>query len=301
MMRCVTGRRFDKARSASSTIQAVWLALALVASASPSFSQVRPERARDLGVPLDGTPGPYNAITDVAGVEVGHTTLISGSGKLVVGQGPVRTGVTVVHPRGKANPDPVMGAWFNLNGNGEMTGTAWIDDYGLLLYPIAITNTNSVGRFATPSSIGGKSTSMRVTSAACRWWRRRGMQTERHLRLPREAGACVRGHRLGSRRAGSRGKCWGWHRDGVLRFQGRNRHVMTPPCGAAGGYTVGVLVQCNSAIARSSGLRGFPWTVRWAFLLPATTRPRRWTRPPNTGVVRRRRRRRPASTARSSS
>src|SRR5437870_6513974 len=79
-------------------------------------------RARDLGVPFDGTTGPYNAITDVKGVEVGHTTLISGSGKLVVGQGPVRTGVTAVLPRGKDSTDPVFGAWFTLNGNGEMTG-----------------------------------------------------------------------------------------------------------------------------------------------------------------------------------
>src|SRR6478752_10283225 len=80
-------------------------------------AQTQP-RARDLGVPFDGTPGPFNAITDVKGVEVGHTTLISGSGRLVVGQGPVRTGVTAVHPRGKRSADPVFGAWFTLNGNG---------------------------------------------------------------------------------------------------------------------------------------------------------------------------------------
>jgi D-aminopeptidase len=82
---------------------------------------------------------------DVAGVEVGHTTLISGSGKLVVGQGPVRTGVTIVHPRGRANNDPVFAAWFTLNGNGEMTGTTWIQESGLLEGPVAITNTHSVG------------------------------------------------------------------------------------------------------------------------------------------------------------
>ena len=104
-------------------------------------------RARDLGISpmIGGAPGTLDAITDVAGVEVGHTTLISGSGKLVVGQGPVRTGVTVVHPRGKANPDPVMGAWFTLNGNGEMTGTTWLQESGFLEGPIAITNTHSVG------------------------------------------------------------------------------------------------------------------------------------------------------------
>jgi L-aminopeptidase/D-esterase-like protein len=109
-----------------------------------SMAQTKP-RARDLGVPFDGTPGPYNAITDVKGVEVGHTTLISGSGKLVVGQGPVRTGVTAVLPRGKDSTDPVFGAWFTLNGNGEMTGTTWLEDSGFLDGPVMITNTHSVG------------------------------------------------------------------------------------------------------------------------------------------------------------
>jgi len=101
-------------------------------------------RARDLGVPFDGTPGPLNAITDVAGVEVGHTTLISGEGKLVVGQGPVRTGVTAVLPRGKTY-DPVHAGWFSLNGNGEMTGTTWVEESGWLEGPVMITNTHSVG------------------------------------------------------------------------------------------------------------------------------------------------------------
>src|SRR4051795_8094810 len=78
-------------------------------------------RARDLGIPFDGTPGPLNAITDVKGVEVGHSTLISGNGKLVVGSGPVRTGVTAVLPRGKSSEDSVFAGWFSLNGNGEMT------------------------------------------------------------------------------------------------------------------------------------------------------------------------------------
>jgi len=106
--------------------------------------QTKP-RARDLGVPFDGRPGPFNAITDVKGVEVGHTTLISGSGKLKVGEGPVRTGVTAVLPRGKDSLDPVFGAWFTLNGNGEMTGTTWLEDSGFLDGPVMITNTHSVG------------------------------------------------------------------------------------------------------------------------------------------------------------
>jgi L-aminopeptidase/D-esterase-like protein len=118
-------------------------ALALSAQLSV-YAQSKP-RARDLGVPFDGTPGPNNAITDVAGVEVGHTTLISGSGKLVVGKGPVRTGVTAIHPRGKTSNDAVFAAWFTLNGNGEMTGTTWVDDSGFLNGPVMITNTHSVG------------------------------------------------------------------------------------------------------------------------------------------------------------
>ena len=117
--------------------------LALVACAFAG-AQAKP-RARDLGVPFDGTPGQFNAITDVKGVEVGHTTLISGSGKLKVGEGPVRTGVTAVLPRGKDSMDPVFGAWFTLNGNGEMTGTTWLEDSGFLDGPVMITNTHSVG------------------------------------------------------------------------------------------------------------------------------------------------------------
>ena len=102
-------------------------------------------RARDLGVPFDGTPGPLNAITDVKGVEVGHTTLISGSGPLKVGVGPVRTGVTAILPRGKGSMDAVFAGWFTLNGNGEMTGTTWLEDSGFLEGPVMITNTHSVG------------------------------------------------------------------------------------------------------------------------------------------------------------
>ena len=103
-------------------------------------------RARDLGIPFEGTPAKFNAITDVPGVEVGYTTLISGEGKLEVGKGPVRTGVTAILPRGRASlEDPVYAGFFSLNGNGEMTGTAWLDESGFLEGPIIITNTHSVG------------------------------------------------------------------------------------------------------------------------------------------------------------
>lgn len=103
-------------------------------------------RARDLGVLFEGTPGLLNSITDIKGIEVGHTTLISGEGKLQVGIGPIRTGVTAILPRGKQSAnDSVFAGWFSLNGNGEMTGTTWVEESGFLEGPIMITNTHSVG------------------------------------------------------------------------------------------------------------------------------------------------------------
>lgn len=103
-------------------------------------------RARAIGVRFDGTPGPYNAITDVAGVEVGYSTIIRGDGPLVVGEGPVRTGVTAILPRGRAGVTvPVFAGCFSLNGNGELTGTIWIEEAGRCEGPITLTNTHSCG------------------------------------------------------------------------------------------------------------------------------------------------------------
>jgi D-aminopeptidase len=119
--------------------------LLVMMAAQLAGAQTKP-RARDLGLPFDGTPGLLNAITDVKGVAIGHTTLISGEGKLQVGVGPVRTGVTAILPRGRQSVnDPVFAAWFSLNGNGEMTGTTWIEESGFLEGPVLITNTHSVG------------------------------------------------------------------------------------------------------------------------------------------------------------
>jgi L-aminopeptidase/D-esterase-like protein len=103
-------------------------------------------RARDLGVPFTGNPGEHNAITDVKGVEVGYSTIIKGEGKNILGEGPVRTGVTAIFPRGKEGKfSPVYANWYSLNGNGEMTGTTWVTESGFLETPVMITNTNSVG------------------------------------------------------------------------------------------------------------------------------------------------------------
>ena len=124
----------------------LFCSLAVISLASAQGSAPSKPRARDLGVPFDGTPGPLNAITDVSGVTVGHTTRISGEGKLQVGKGPVRTGVTAVLPRGKDSmSNPVFAGWWSLNGNGEMTGTTWVEESGFLEGPVMITNTHSVG------------------------------------------------------------------------------------------------------------------------------------------------------------
>ena len=120
------------------------LALAIVLTLPFALHAQKP-RERDLKLPIGGTPGPLDAITDVAGVEVGQTTLISGSGPLKIGVGPVRTGVTAILPRGHNFKDSVFAAWFTLNGNGEMTGTTWVEDSGFLDGPVMITNTHSVG------------------------------------------------------------------------------------------------------------------------------------------------------------
>src|SRR5437016_4989311 len=143
-------------KSKSFTRVVLLLVLAIVLDSSAREPQKSPPprpaivskivRARDLGILFEGTPGKFNAITDVPGVEVGYTTLISGEGKLEVGKGPVRTGVTAILPRGHASlNDPVYAGFFSFNGNAEMTGTAWVEESGFVEGPIVITNTHSVG------------------------------------------------------------------------------------------------------------------------------------------------------------
>src|SRR5437660_2612970 len=143
---------FTKSRRGLLSLFLVMLLFAVDSSARepikspPPTTQTKIVRARDLGIPFEGTPGSLNAITDVPAVEVGYTTLISGDGKLEVGKGPVRTGVTAVIPRGHDSlNDPVYAGYFSLNGNGEMTGTHWLEESGFLEGPVVITNTHSVG------------------------------------------------------------------------------------------------------------------------------------------------------------
>ena len=217
-------------------------------SSSLVISQTKP-RARDLGVPFDGTPGQNNSITDVKGVEVGHTTLISGEGKLVVGQGPVRTGVTAVHPRGKNSNDAVFAAWFTLNGNGEMTGTTWVDDSGFLNGPVMITNTHSVGvvrdaviswkvKHGSPD-MEGYWWSLPVVAET--WDGYLNDINGFHVK-PEDAWHALDSAHAGPVEEGNVGGGTGMICNEFKGGIGTSSRVLDPK---AGGYTVGVLVQCN--------------------------------------------------------
>ncbi len=222
-------------------------------------AQTKP-RARALGVPFDGTPGPLNAITDVAGVEVGHTTLISGSGKLKVGAGPVRTGVTAILPRGRASEDPVFAAWYSENGNGEMTGTTWVEESGFLEGPVMITNTHSVGV---------------VRDAVVAWRIQRGFTGEYPWSLPVVAetwdgelndinGFHVKPEHvfaaLESARSGPvvEGSVGGGAGMICNEFKGGIGTASRQVSLKDGNYTVGVLVQCNFGLRENLRIAGVP-------------------------------------------
>jgi D-aminopeptidase len=236
------------------------LAVALVVVLTvPAAVQAQKPRERDLGLPIGGTPGPLDAITDVAGVEVGHTTLVSGSGKLVVGTGPVRTGVTVVHPRGKSNADPVFAAWFTLNGNGEMTGTTWVQESGLLEGPVAITNTHSVGvvRDAIIKWEVGQKNALQP------WWLPVVAETYDgglndingfHVK-PEHVIAALDSATGGVPKEGAVGGGTGMVCHG---FKGGIGTASRKLPDAQGGYTVGVLVQCNYGVRRDLRIAGVP-------------------------------------------
>ncbi len=219
------------------------------AGAAPQAMNARP-RARDLGVPFDGTPGPLNAITDVGGVLVGHTTLISGSGKLEVGKGPVRTGVTAVLPRGAASMQRFSFAgWYAQNGNGEMTGTTWVEESGFLEGPVMITNTHSVGvvrdaviawRIAHgPPDASGYWWSLPVVAETWDGWLNdiNGF----HVRPEHVFHALDTAH-SGPVEEGAVGGGTGMVCNGFKGGIGTSSRRLPAK---EGGYTVGVLVQCN--------------------------------------------------------
>jgi len=222
----------------------------------------REARARDLGVPFEGTPGPLDSITDVKGVEVGYRTLISGEGKLVVGSGPVRTGVTAVFPRGKNSVDPVFAGWFTENGNGEMTGTTWVEESGFLYGPVMITNTHSVGV---------------VRDSVIAWQLQHGpsLPLEDWWSLPvvaetwdgylndingfhvkaEDADAAMRDAHGGPIAEGNVGGGTGMI---CFEFKGGTGTASRQLPEKLGGYTVGVLVQCNFGVRHLLRIGGAP-------------------------------------------
>lgn len=235
----------------------------LCLSALPVLAQTTTERtirARDLGVPFEGTPGKLNAITDVPGVEVGATTLIRGDGPLKVGKGPVRTGVTVVFPRGKRDTDEVYAGWFSLNGNGEMTGTTWIEEAGLLKGPVGITNTHSVGV---------------VRDSIIAWAVKQKLVKEDEWSLPvvaetwdgwlndingfhvkqEDVFAALDSAKAGPVAEGNTGGGTGMVCYGFKGGTGTASRVLSQE---NGGYTVGVLVQCNCGRRPQLMITGVP-------------------------------------------
>jgi D-aminopeptidase len=243
----------------SMKIPAVLLLLLLVSANLLSQTAPRP-RARDLGVPFEGTPGALNAITDVKGVEVGHSTIIRGEGPLQVGTGPVRTGVTAVLPRGKNWNDGVFAGYFAQNGNGEMTGTIWVEESGFLEGPIMITNTHSVGVVRDAviqwrlqhSDPGAQPWMLPVVAETYDGFLNdvNGFHVK-----PQHALEAIDSAHAGPVMEGSVGGGTGMTCNGFKGGIGTASRKLTEQ---QGGYTVGVLVQCNYGNRRTLRIAGVP-------------------------------------------
>jgi D-aminopeptidase len=220
-------------------------------------------RARELGVPFEGTPGPLNAITDVSGIEVGHVTLISGEGKLQVGRGPVRTGVTAIFPRGKAaGAPPVFAGAFALNGNGEMTGAAWIEESGFLEGPIVLTNTHSVG-VARDAVIAWQTQKLGKDLPGVYWslpvvaetWDGWLSDINGFHVKPEHVFSALDGARGGAVAEGSVGGGTGMI---SYEFKAGIGTASRQLASELGGYTLGVLVQANHGVRRQLLVAGVP-------------------------------------------
>jgi D-aminopeptidase len=231
---------------------------AVIALSASAFSQPA-QRARDLGVPFEGKPGPLDAITDVPGIEVGQSTLISGNGPLKIGEGPVRTGVTIILPRGKENHDPVYAGWFAQNGNGEMTGTTWVEESGFLESPIGITNTHSVGvvrdaiiAWSVKHSAMRQDWSLPVVAETWDGWLNdiNGFHVK-----PEHVFSALEVARGGPVEEGAVGGGTGMVCYGFKGGIGTASRVLTKE---QGGYTVGVLVQCNCGRRPQLTIAGVP-------------------------------------------
>lgn len=226
--------------------------LLLTAFTLTAAGQAKP-RARDLGIPFDGTPGPLNAITDVAGVEVGHATIIRGEGKQAV-----RTGVTAVAPRGKDSSDAVFAGWWSLNGNGEMTGTTWVEESGALDGPVMITNTHSVG--VVRDAVIAWRVKRGVADTSGYWWSLPVVAETWdgylndvngfHVK-PEHTFAALDSMRGGRVEEGSVGGGTGMV---CNEFKGG----IGTASRKTGAYTLGVLVQCNYGLRRNLTIAGVP-------------------------------------------
>jgi len=237
-----------------------------VFASAPAYAQqaahAKP-RARDLGVPFEGIPGPLNAITDVAGVVVGHTTVISGEGKLQVGKGPVRTGVTAVLPRGKNSIlDPVFAGWFSQNGNGEMTGTTWVEESGFLTGPVMITNTHSVGvvrdaaiQWRVTHGQGGPDDDWWSLPVVAETWDGWLNDINGFHVKPEDALHAIDSAHTGPVEEGNVGGGTGMI---CNEFKGGIGTASRKLSAKEGGYTVGVLVQCNYGRRPNLRITGVP-------------------------------------------
>lgn len=226
-------------------------------------------RARDLGIPFEGSPGPFNAITDVSEVTVGHVTIIRGEGRLVVGEGPVRTGVTAILPRGMTN-DPVFAGWYSLNGNGEMTGTTWVEESGFLEGPVMITNTHSVGIVHDAVIEWNRDHRRQFQLAPTSWWSLpvvaetwdgglndiNGFHVTKEHTFEALDGAQSGPVAEGSVGGGTGMRCHQW-KAGI----GTSSRVV-------GDYTIGVLVQCNYGSRHSFRVAGVPVGMEISDMLP---------------------------------
>jgi L-aminopeptidase/D-esterase-like protein len=243
----------------------LFLPLLLLVSAVSCAMAIAGEkpRARDLGVPFDGSTGPLNAITDVAGVEVGHSTIVTGEGALEVGKGPVRTGVTAILPRGEASAQfPVFAGCFSLNGNGEMTGTTWIEEGGFLEGPVMLTNTHSVG--VVRDAVVAWRVRKGAPDATGYWWSLPvvGETWDGHLndingfhvkeRHVFEALEAARGGPVAEGNVGGG--------TGMIchEFKGGIGTASRKLPEKAGGYTLGVLVQANHGLRSQLRIAGVP-------------------------------------------
>jgi L-aminopeptidase/D-esterase-like protein len=237
--------------------------LMAIANAAAQDKPATKPRARDLGVPFDGTPGPLNAITDVSGVLVGHTTLISGEGKLQVGKGPIRTGVTAILPRGmNSMNDPVFAGWWSLNGNGEMTGTTWVEESGFLEGPVMITNTHSVG--VVRDAVIAWRVNHGKPDPTGYWWSLPVVAETWDGWLNDINGFHVKPehvfHAIDSAHGGAveEGNVGGGTGMICNEFKGGIGTSSRKLDLKAGGYTVGVLVQCNYGVRSNLRIAGVP-------------------------------------------